>query len=264
MKLIDIHCHILPEIDDGPRNMEASLDLARGLKEAGVHTVAATPHLREDHPRVRPREIAARCRRLRTELDAAGVDLALVPGGEVDLVWAMEASDEELRLVSLSQRGTDLLVETPYGLLTSSFEELLFGLMLKGYRIVLAHPERNPSFQQDTDRLAALVGRGTLVQLTVTSLSNPPNRSRSGNLARRLLRNGLAHILASDAHGVHTFDRMLFGPALEVARQLVGSRADWMVTEAPAAVLAGELLPAQPAGRRRRWRDRFASRVSEP
>lgn len=261
--MIDLHCHILPEIDDGPPDIHASLDLARGLEKAGVRTVVATPHLREDHPRVHTYEIADRCRLLQAELDAAGVALTLVPGGEVDLVWALEASDEDLRLASLSQRGTDLLVETPYGSLPTSFEELLFALVVKGYRIVLAHPERNPSLQQDPDRLTSLVQRGTLIQITASSLASPPSRSRSGRMARKLLSTGMAHVLASDAHGLRAHGRMLLGPALEVARELVGSAADLMVTGAPAAVLAGEALPPQPPEARSRWRHLLGSRASK-
>ena len=246
--MIDLHSHLLPAIDDGPNDLEGSLALAREMAGAGVHRVAATPHVREDHPNVVPPELGDRCTRLAASLADAGIALEVVSGGEVDLLWALEASDEELRSVSYAGAGTDLLVETPYGPLPSGFEGMLFDLSVRGFRVLLAHPERNPSFQQDRGRLRALVERGTLTQVTATSLLLPPKRSRSGSLARELVRGDLAHIIASDAHGPAAPGRASLAEGAEAAAALVGrARALWMVEAAPAAILAGSPLPQAPA-----------------
>jgi Capsular polysaccharide synthesis, CpsB/CapC len=125
----------------------------------------------------------------------------VVPASEVDLLWALEASPEQLRLVSYAQRGTDLLLETLYGPLPPHFEEhLLESSALAGYRILLAHPQAEPQLPIGPERLAELVRRGVLVQITVGSLAASPRRSRSARLAHDLLREGLAHVIASDAH----------------------------------------------------------------
>jgi protein-tyrosine phosphatase len=248
--LVDLHCHLLPDLDDGPATVEESVALAAELAAGGVTAVVATPHFRDDHPRVRPARLAALCMRLGDRIASEGIELEVLPGAEVDLHRGLEATDAELRLVSLGQRGTDLLVETPYSRLGSLFEEQLFGLQLRGYRLLLAHPERNTAFQQDPDRLAALVRRGVLVQVTATSLARPPAQSRSGRAARAMMEAGLAHVIASDAHGP-AFARTSLAEGLRAGREVVGSRADWMATEAPAAILAGEPLPPAPAGERR-------------
>jgi protein-tyrosine phosphatase len=258
--LIDLHCHILPGLDDGPGAIEESVELARMLERDGVTTAAATPHLREDHPRVHTGELGSRCRDLEEELRIAEVQLALVPGAEVDIVWGLEAQEDELRLASLGQRGSDLLVEMPYGPVPSNFEELLFRLAVKGYRILLAHPERNATFQEDPNRLAALAKRGVLVQVIASSLCGRPGSSRSSRLARWLIRENLAHVLASDVHGPTVPTRMPLSAGVRVVRELVGARADWMVTDAPAAVLAGEPLPSMPSSTRRTWRSRLVAR----
>jgi protein-tyrosine phosphatase len=130
--VIDLHCHILPGVDDGPDTLDGALELARELAGAGVRTVAATPHLRDDHPGVRAVELAARCGELTEVL--AGIELEVVPAAEVDVVRALEASDEELRLASFGQRGTDLLLETPYGPLPTSFDDQVFQLSVRGFR----------------------------------------------------------------------------------------------------------------------------------
>ena len=252
--LIDLHSHILPGVDDGPSDIDGSIDLARAAELDGVTTMAATPHVRADHPGVRPAELPDRCVELNERLAAAGVGLTVVPGGEVDLLWAQGAADDDLRLVSYGQRGTDLLVETPYGPLPPRFEDVLFRLAVLGYRVLLAHPERNPSFQRSPERIEELVRRGVLVQLTALSLARQDKRSRSRRLALTLVERGLAHVIASDAHSA-SWRQPDLSAGVAAAARVAGARAHWMVTEAPAAILAGDALPPAPtqaAARRRR------------
>jgi protein-tyrosine phosphatase len=253
--VIDLHCHILAGIDDGPTTLEESVEFARSMSEQGVQTVVATPHVRPDHPGVVPSELAPRCDELRARLEAAGIELELLPGGELDLSTGLEMETSELRLVSLGQRGQVLLVETPYGPLARLFEDALERPRLAGFEVLLAHPERNPTFQQNPERLAALVGRGVLVQVTAGSLTRRPRESRSARLAHHLIENRLAHVIASDAHGLGHITRESLADGVAAVRSRVGMLADWMTTEAPAAILAGELPsppPAEPT--RRGWR----------
>jgi protein-tyrosine phosphatase len=250
--VLDLHCHILPGIDDGPSTLEESLELARQMAADDVRAVAATPHLRHDHPGVVPAELARRCNELQDELEKASLPLKVVPAGEVDVVWALEASDEDLRLVSYLQRGRDLLVETPYGSLPPAFEDMLFKLTVRGFRLTLAHPERNPSFHRAPERLNALIERGTLVQVTASSLARSPKESKSAALAQRLVREGMAHVIASDMHGAAAPGRPSLRTGSEVALELVGkARTRWLVWEAPSAILQGTPLPPLPPAEER-------------
>jgi len=243
--MIDLHSHVLPGIDDGPANVAGSLEALEAAAREGTITLAATPHVRPDHPDVIPAELGGRTRDLAAEAERAGLEIELVAGGEVDLVWAQQASDDDLRAVSFGQRGHDLLVETPYGALNERFEDQLFKLGLRGFRILLAHPERSPTFQHDRRRLATLVDHGILLQVTAVSLSSTERRSRSRKLARDLVREGLAHVIASDTHGGH-IPRTGLREGVEAATELAPRRAQWMVTDAPAAILAGHPLPPAP------------------
>jgi protein-tyrosine phosphatase len=212
---------------------------------------------------VRAAELAHGCADLAERLQASDIALEVIPAAEVDLLRALEATDDERRLASYGQGGTDILLEAPYGPLATSFEEQLFQLSVRGYRILLAHPERNPSLQSDPARLFELVRRGVLLQVTADSLVPRAPGSRSGELARSLVANGLAHVLASDAHGPKGPRREPLNAGLAAARALAGAYADWMVEEAPAAILAGEALPPPPATARpvrRSLRDRLARR----
>ena len=245
--MIDLHSHVLPGIDDGPDHERDSLLLARAAAADGCQIMAATPHLRDDHPAVRPEELAARCAALNTALAAASIALQVVPGGEVDVLWARSASDEELRLVSFGQRGTDLLLETPYGPLPFGFENAVAGLRERGYRILLAHPERNPSFQRDPSRLRQLVRDGVLVQVTAQSLIDDGRRSGSRELAIAMVDEGLAHVIATDAHRAREFRPPNLAAGVLAASRIAPARATWMVVDAPLAILAGKPLSPMPA-----------------
>jgi protein-tyrosine phosphatase len=246
--MIDLHSHLLPGLDDGPANEAGSIALAAEAYATGVRVMAATPHLREDFPGVAVTEIHGRVAALQARLNAEGIGLELVAGGEVDVLWAQAASDDALRAASYGGRGRDLLVETPYGELPQIFEDILFRIRVRGFRILLAHPERNPSFQQDPERLVRLVEGDLLVQLTASSVTGP---GRAGKLARRLIADGHAHVIAGDLHRAGG-NRASIADAVAAAG---GERAPWMVTDAPAAILAGLPLPPAPVveSRRRGW-----------
>jgi len=249
--VIDLHSHVLPTIDDGPREMSGAVELARAAAADGVEVLAATPHLRADFPLVRAHELADRCEALRASLDTGAGAPQIVAGAEVDLGWAIDATDEELRLATIGQTGEYVLVETPYGQLFDNFEEALFHhVRLRGPSLILAHPERNPSFQRDPGRLARLVERGVLVQITAPALV-PRRRGGSRKLALALIERGLAHLLASDAHSAAGGRPAGLSGAVAEAARVAPARARWMVTDAPAAVLAGEPLPPPPEETRR-------------
>ncbi|HWK25979.1 MAG TPA: CpsB/CapC family capsule biosynthesis tyrosine phosphatase [Solirubrobacter sp.] len=246
--MIDLHSHVLPGLDDGSPDLEAALALAREVAASGVRVLAATPHLRADFPDVRVSELPARVRALQAAVDAAGLDLRIALGGEVDLLWAQGVEDDTLRAVTYDARGTDLLVETPYGELPPLFEDLLFRIRVRGFRVLLAHPERNPSFQRDPARLLRLVENDLLVQLTAASVVGG---GRAAKLAARLIADGHAHVIAGDLHRPNGSRA-----GLRAAVEHAGARAEWMVTDAPAAILEGAPLPPAPTGaapRRRRW-----------
>jgi protein-tyrosine phosphatase len=207
--------------------------------------LAATPHLRDDYPDIEVETLADDCARL-NELIPSGVNLTVVPAAEVDVFWAQRASDEQLRLASFGQRGSDLLVETPYGAVPVGFEDLLFQISMRGYRILLAHPERNHSFQREPERLRRMVQRGIMLQITVPALLRRDRASRSRKLAIELVREGLAHNLASDSHSGGSFRPPALAEGVRALRDVAPAYAEWMVTDAPAAILEGSRLPSAP------------------
>jgi protein-tyrosine phosphatase len=243
--VIDLHTHVLPALDDGARTEDQAIEIAQAQSDDGVVQMAATPHLRADHPGVEPAGLQARCDRLNGRLTALGVPIEIISGGELDIYWAQAASTDELRLVSYATRGRYLLVETPYGPLPEDFERLLFQLTVRGFRIVLAHPERSPSLQRRPGRLQALLEQGILAQVTATTLLDAPRRSSSRRLAEALVAEGGAHVLATDAHSPQGRGAGRLSAAAAVADRLAPGQGRRMTIEIPAAIVAGEDIPAR-------------------
>jgi protein-tyrosine phosphatase len=102
---VDIHSHVLPGLDDGPADLEVALAMLRAAAESGTTTIAATPHLRAAFPDVRVHELAQRCQEVRDQISREGIEIRLVSGAEVSLVFALEASDEALTFATYDQRA---------------------------------------------------------------------------------------------------------------------------------------------------------------
>jgi protein-tyrosine phosphatase len=153
--------------------------------------------------------------------------------------------------------GPYLLVESPYLRATDLFEESVFDVQLRGFRAVLAHPERSPSFQRHPDRLAAMVHRGVLCSVTSASMAGRFGRTVQ-QFTRSMFEAGLVHNVASDCHDALKRSPGLGGGFRVLERELPGvlGQASWYTDEVPAAMLAGDRLPARPGplGKRRsRW-----------
>lgn len=233
--MIDLHCHILPGIDDGARDVADSVAMARQAAADGIETVCATPHIRHDHD-VRIHELDRRLGELNDALRGAEIPVEVVRGGEV-AETAVEGLDRsELEAVSLGGGGSILLEPAP-GPLGDSLRATAARLRDDGFGVVIAHPERHPSADL-ADRLADLTADGALVQVTAALLADSPAKEAMLSLASR----GLVHLVASDAHSTHGGRALRISGGLDALRELEATRPhlDWIAREAPAAVLRGE------------------------
>ena len=259
--VIDLHSHILPGLDDGPATMEGSLALARAAVEAGTNTILATPHINGDFG-ISPDRIDAALAGLRAALADAGIPLQVLSGGEIAIWRLVDLDEDTLRRLSLGG-GRYLLVESPFSPVVGDFEPMVLDLQARGHRILLAHPERCPAFQRDPARLERLIAAGALAQVTAGSMTGA-----FGSTVKRytaaLLRDGLAHAVASDAHDhVQRPPGLAAGfEALEPELPGLEAQREWMTVLLPAAILSGgepperPPLPREAGGLRRRLRFR--------
>ena len=242
--MIDIHSHILPGVDDGAPDLEVALGMARAAVADGISTMVATPHV-DDRYGLDPPAIGEHVGRLNLALARAGIALAVLPGAEVAHTRAASLSDESLRAACLGH-GTALLVESPYQSV-SFFDDLIFDLQLRGFRPLLAHPERCVMFQTDPARLKALVGRGVYCCVNAGSLAG-----RFGTKAQRtaigLVREGLVHSVASDCHDLKRRPPGLTEnlQSAEAAVPGIGAQVEWLTNDAPSALVSDQPLPPRP------------------
>jgi protein-tyrosine phosphatase len=188
-----------------------------------------------------PARVHAAVAEAQAAVDAAGIDVRLVAGGEIALPYLERLDDEALRLASIGGAGHWLMLEMPFHGWPVDLPRIMDGLERRGYSVILAHPERADAVQRQPDRMRDIVGRGALVQLTAASFLG-----EHGEAARRtaavLLSGGAGHFIASDAHSPGPWRP----PALEEGLQAAADAIDvsvgslrWMVQDGPAAVLAG-------------------------
>ncbi len=242
--VIDLHCHLLPGIDDGPRDLATTLTMAQLQVEAGVTTVATTPHVSWDLPNDAA-TIARRLGDVRAALSAAKIPLELVGGAEIDVHQASELPDDELHRLALGG-GRWLLVEAPLQR-ALPLEPVVYNLLDRGHLVLIAHPERSPAVQRDPASLARLAAAGVLTQITASSLVGRFGRSVQ-RFAERLLDEGLAHTLASDAHDPKRRPPGMREPAIAAG---IGDLLPLLSAEIPSAILSGDRIPALPKPRRR-------------
>jgi protein-tyrosine phosphatase len=242
--VIDLHAHILPALDDGPESLEASAALARVAVAGGITVLAATSHVNRSWG-LRSSDFEPARAAVAERLAEEDIPLELVAGGELAGGRYRELDDAELRALSLGGAGT-VLLECPLWPGAGPIGPLVDDLHERGFRVLLAHPERSPQFQGDLGVLAELVERGALAQLTASSLGGRFGRT-AGRVALDMLDNDLVHVLASDAH-----DADGRPPDLTVARAPLrerfrdaDARFDWMTGAVPAALLAGEAVPTR-------------------
>jgi protein-tyrosine phosphatase len=239
--VIDLHCHILPGLDDGALDLADSLALARQAQDDGIAVVCATPHIRHDHV-VRSEELAERAAAVQEHVRAHGVKLRVVPGGELAQSEADRLDDAALRRVSLGGAGGWVLLEPAPGPLGEELHELVGRLDGRGVGTVIAHPERHAGVDFE-ERLRRFVADGCLIQWTAAFVADPS----VWGLVAEMARAGLVHLLGSDAHSARVGRplRLAAGFA-RLAEVCAPERIAWMAQEAPRAVLRGERFRPPP------------------
>lgn len=257
--MIDLHCHVLAGIDDGPQESEGSLALARAASAAGIQTLVATPHVSRRFEN-RAERIGELVVALNGELSAAGIPVQVLAGGEVALSRAVELEPAELERLHLGG-GPWLLLEPPMAPVAVDIEGMVASLKAQGHRVLLAHPERCAPFHREPKMLTSLVRAGALVSVTAGSLVGqfgaPVRR-----FSHQLVREGLVHNVVSDAHDAINRPPEIRG-ALERAN--LGGLTQWLASEVPAAILGGGEIPPRPPFRmagppgRRGWLRRRAA-----
>jgi protein-tyrosine phosphatase len=237
--VIDLHCHILPGVDDGALDLRDSAGMARQAAADGIEAICATPHIRHDHD-VRIHEVAGRIATLNAALRDEGIEVVVLQGGEVAETAVEDLSEEELSQVTLGS-GRWVLLEPAPGPLTDSLTRRVEHLAERGHRALIAHPERHLS-EDMFERIAGLIALGALVQATADFFLRKPMAPGMRALAEA----GLIHVLSSDAHSSRGGRPVHLTAAFERLREIepLAPHVEWMRQTAPRAIVEGGPLEA--------------------
>jgi protein-tyrosine phosphatase len=251
--VIDLHCHILPGVDDGAKDLETALDMARIAVDDGIAVIACTPHITPGVYYNSGPGIATAIRALQSALDSAGIPLRLTPGADAHLAPNLGQGLREGRVPSLGG-SRYFLLEPPHHVAPPRLDLAVQDLLDQGYVPVITHPERLSWIEDHYDTMEAMAGAGAWLQITAGSLTGRFG-ARPRYWAERMVDEGLVHILATDAHNLRGRAPRLAEGREAVALRLGAEEARRMVLDRPAGILANAepatLAPPRPRARRR-------------
>lgn len=236
--MIDLHCHVLPEIDDGAKDLFTAMAMLELAQRSGTTGMVATPHVIEGRCEPAWKAIVSRCQELKSEAQEQGISLQLYPGAEVAM------SLDNLDLFSKPgpycvNSGNYALIELPAFEIPSYTLDFFFTLLARGITPILAHPERQAQLSKQPELIVDWVRRGILVQVNAGSLLGKFGE-RAQATALLLLDNNLVHCLGSDAHSARTRNPNLSGAANMLAERSGQAMAQALFDINPRKIINGE------------------------
>lgn len=196
--IIDLHCHILPEVDDGAKHLTESIEMARAAVRQGISVITATPHHKNGKFDNEWNSVKEKTEKLNETLKQEGIPLTVVPGQEIRLYGELLEDFSAGNCGGLNQSNY-FLIEFPSNHVPRYAERLIFDMMMAGLNPIIAHPERNSEIAQNPDLLYKLVKQGATAQLTAASITGTFG-SKIKKFSFELLNANLVHFIASDAH----------------------------------------------------------------
>jgi protein-tyrosine phosphatase len=252
--LVDIHCHLLAGLDDGPDTMETALEMCALAYREGVRLMCAGAHQNDRWAKVTPSIIRSATLDLAKALELHGIAMQVVPCAEVMAQPETVQKWRDGKLMSVADRKEYMLIEMPHGV----FVDLLptaKQLRDDGMRLILAHPEREERFLHEAGEIEAMIAAGCLVQVSSRSVTHPKTAADERAL-KDWFRRGIVHFLSSDGHSVIRRPPLMAAAYRRVAEWVGPAQADRIASGNGLAVIHG--LPLRiprptPRGRMSRW-----------
>ena len=236
--MLDLHCHILPGVDDGPDEWEEALEMAKFAVEDGITGVVCTPHCVPgmfENTRV---TVMAAFNAFREKLREMNIPLEIYPGMELRLDTDLLPRIKSGELLSINDMGVFALIELPTDAIPSGLEDFLWELQAEEITPIIAHPERNLPLQGHPERLYEIVRTGVMLQLTAASLLGKFGKEAKA-FSVKLLKHRMVHVIATDAHSA-SFRRPILSEAHAAVRKMSGEEAaEQLLSETPASIVQG-------------------------
>lgn len=243
---VDIHCHILPGIDDGAPTMADSLEMAAMASADGIGTIIATPHASHEYPPRPVEELFERIASLQAEIDRLQIPLRILPGADVQITESLPALVRQRKILTLADTGRYILLELPHDIYVP-LDGLMAELKRNGTRSVLSHPERNRGIRTNLGLVEPLIERGCLMQVTAGSILGEFGRD-SKAAALHMINHRQVHFVATDSHSPKHRKPLLHAAYQAVASMTEPAYADQIFKQFPAALAEGK--PIRPGNTR--------------
>ncbi|KQL42441.1 tyrosine protein phosphatase [Bacillus sp. FJAT-25509] len=243
--MIDLHCHILPGLDDGPITMEDSINMARAAVDNGIHTIVASPHHQNGRYNTDRKKILEKVEELNYVLKQKAIPLTILPGQEVRLYGELIQDFELNRIVSINDGRRYLLCELPSSHIPHFTKKLFYEMQANRIIPILVHPERNKVLINEPDILFEFVQKGILTQLTASSITGTFGK-RIQKFAFKCIDANWVHTIASDAHNTKNRNFELLD-AYGIIREKYGIETEFLMRENAQSIVNGDILyPEQP------------------
>ena len=259
--MIDLHCHILPGIDDGPETIDEAVDMCRIALVDGIKTIVATPHFNPGIYENSSEKVFSLINKLGAKAKEKGIDVRILPGADIAVTPELPAYLKKEEYLTINRTGRYFLAEFPAASPPPGWDMFLLYFLNSGTIPVITHPERNAWFLEHPDALHAVVKKGVMVQVTAMSITGDLGEDIQ-KFSIYLLKHNLAHVIATDAHS-SAYRQPLLSHAVRMAGDVIGKeKAYAFVTSIPAAIIEGRhvFLPGiiKPVRHKKRWFQRAA------
>ena len=236
--MIDIHAHILPDIDDGPDTIEEAIEICKVAANDGIKTIVATPHTWDGVYEAECDEILKTVEALNLKLKENGIGVEILPGAEIHIHEGLVESIQEGKILTINNGGKFILFELPFVFVPPGTDKFIFNLKVNGIVPIIAHAERIAAFQKSPELLEQLVNIGARVQVNAHGLTKRAS-SVERKCAEWLLKNRLVHFIASDTHSLKGRPPIL-SEGVKCAARIVGEEeARALVCHNPEQIING-------------------------
>lgn len=238
MNLIDLHCHMLPGVDDGARDLPFALDMARAAVKENISHILLTPHHMDGDYTNHKIDIINRVNNFQQSIRNAGIPLTVFPGQEVHLTGELLRAIDQDDIIFMDEGGRYLLLELPHSGVPEYTQDVIFELRTRGITPVIAHPERNHGFQKTPDKIYDFVKMGCLTQLTSSSYLGIFGKNVE-KLTSQIIDADLGFVFSSDAHNFKG-RRFVMKEAFEKLEKQKGESVAKRFNENAKAIINGE------------------------
>ena len=236
--MLDLHCHILPGLDDGPKTLKESLEMCRRGANDGIRTIVATPHRGNPAGNTTGAQVLRSIKRLKAALAKNKIFIDILPGHEIHISKGLIKDVQKGVALTVNDQKKYILLELPFRSVPFYVFDVIAQLKEKGITSIIAHPERNTQIQTDKRVMKRLIKAGALAQITGGSLLGEFGPA-ARNSAVNLLKSGLVHVIASDAHSP---DRppVLSGAVAEATKTVGEKKTRALVESNPEKIIRDE------------------------